>query len=293
MRGKPKDGSHCHSSNKHYQKRIVKVLVDSGCDGDLVFVSKDKSMLLPYSKMLVPQSWNNSNGIFQTKRKARVELSFFNYSDSKRYYSEHDEVKYNEDSKLQCDLILGSETMKEVGIVLDFRTKAITIDEITLPMRNINHLHGTSKVQMLKLNNSLAMEPKSTLDAAKCVTQILDAKYNKADLQSIVRDNCKHLSAEQQKKLLQLLMRYASLFNGTSGDWKTMPVFFQLKEGAKPYHGQAFPVPQVHREVLIKEIERLCKLGVLEQQQASEWALPSFIVPKKNKTVCFLSNFGK
>jgi hypothetical protein len=35
----------------------------------------------------------------------------------------------------------------------------------------------------------------------------------------------------------------------------------------------------------------LCKLGVLEQQQASEWAVPSFIVSKKNNAVCFLSNF--
>jgi hypothetical protein len=47
----------------------------------------------------------------------------------------------------------------------------------------------------LKLNNSLAMELKSTQDATKCATQILDAKYNKSDIQSIVRDNCKHLSA--------------------------------------------------------------------------------------------------
>jgi hypothetical protein len=26
-------------------------------------------------------------------------------------------------------------------------------------------------------------------------------------------------------------------------------------------------------------------------QPASEWALPSFIIPKKDKTVCFLNNF--
>jgi hypothetical protein len=32
-------------------------------------------------------------------------------------------------------------------------------------------------------------------------------------------------------------------------------------------------------------------LGVLELQQASEWDLPSFIVPKKNNTVRFHSNF--
>ncbi len=42
---------------------------------------------------------------------------------------------------------------------------------------------------------------------------------------------------------------------------------------------------------LIKEVERLIKLGVLERQSASEWASPSFIIPKKNRTVCFLSDF--
>ena len=36
---------------------------------------------------------------------------------------------------------------------------------------------------------------------------------------------------------------------------------------------------------------RLCQLGVLERQPASEWALPSFIIPKKDKTVRFLSDF--
>ncbi len=35
----------------------------------------------------------------------------------------------------------------------------------------------------------------------------------------------------------------------------------------------------------------MCKLGVLERQPASEWALPSFIIPKKDKTVRFLSDF--
>jgi hypothetical protein len=135
------------------------------------------------------------------------------------------------------------------------------------------------------------MEPQSTQDATKHVTQILDAKYQKADLQSIVTDKCKHLSANQQKKLLQLLTKYESLFDGTLGDWKTNPVSFQLKEGVSPYHGQAFPVPKVHKEIIKKEVERLCQLGVLERQPASEWASPSFIIPKKDKTIQFLSDF--
>ncbi len=67
----------------------------------------------------------------------------------------------------------------------------------------------------LKLNHSLAMEPHSTQNTTKCVMKILDTKYKKVDLQSIVRDNCKHLSANQQKKLLQLLKKYEMLFDGT------------------------------------------------------------------------------
>jgi hypothetical protein len=181
--------------------------------------------------------------------------------------------------------------MEEYNFVLDFKSKMITIDEIILPMRNIKNLQGASTLCALKLNHGLAMEPQSTQDATKHVTWILDAKYSKTDLQSVVRDNCKHLSANHQKKVLQLLKKYESLFDVTLGDSKTKPVSCQLKEGVSPYHGQAFPVPKIHKDTIIKEVERLCQLGVLERQPVSEWDLPLFIIPKKNRTVCFLSNF--
>jgi hypothetical protein len=215
----------------------VRVLLDSGSDGDLVFIVKDKPMLLPSSKRLVPQSWNTLNGMFQTKHKAEIELNFFEYSNSTRYLAEPDIVEYDKNNRPQYDLILGVKTMKKNGIILDFKDKMITVDEVKLPMRNINHLQGSSTLHALKLNHSLAMELHNTQDATKRVMRILDAKYKKADLQAIVRDNCKHLSANQQKKLLQLLKKYESLFDGTLGDWKTKPVSFQLKEGVSPYHG--------------------------------------------------------
>jgi hypothetical protein len=82
MRGRPKPGHHRQCSNKHYKQKLVWVLLDSGSDGNLVFVDKDKPMLLPSSKRLVPQSWNTLNGMFQTKRKAEIKLKFFEYSNS-------------------------------------------------------------------------------------------------------------------------------------------------------------------------------------------------------------------
>jgi hypothetical protein len=66
-------------------------------------------------------------------------------------------------------------------------------------------------------------------------------------------------------------MKHELLFDGTLGDWKIKPVSFQLRKGVSLYHGQAFPVPKIHKDTIIKEIERLCTLGVLERQPASEW----------------------
>jgi hypothetical protein len=237
MRGRPKHGHRRQRSNKHYKQKLVRVLLDSGSDGDLVFVDKDKPMLLPSSKRLVLQSWNTSNGMLQEKQKAEIELNFFEYSDSKRYLAEPDIVEYDKINKPQYDLILGVKTMKKYGIILDFKDNMITVDEVKLPMQNINYLQGSSTLRALRLNHSLAMEPQSIQDATTHVTRILDAKYQKADLQSIVRDNCKHLITNQQKKLLQLLKKYELLFDGTLGDWKTKPVSFQFKQGVSPYHG--------------------------------------------------------
>jgi hypothetical protein len=53
MRGRPKHSHHRQCSNKHYNQKLVRVLLDSGSDGDLIFVDKDKPMLLPSSKRLV------------------------------------------------------------------------------------------------------------------------------------------------------------------------------------------------------------------------------------------------
>jgi hypothetical protein len=58
MRGTPKHSHHRQRRNKHYKQKLVWVLLDSGSDGNLVFMYEDKSMLLPSSK-----SWFHSRGI--------------------------------------------------------------------------------------------------------------------------------------------------------------------------------------------------------------------------------------
>jgi hypothetical protein len=80
---------------------------------------------------------------------------------------------------------------------------------------------------------------------------------------------------------LKLLTEFEDLFYGIQGDRDTDPVSLKLKEGAKPYHGRPFLTPKAQK----KPKNRLRGLGVLKWQPESEWALPSFIVPKKNQTL--------
>jgi hypothetical protein len=185
------------------------------------------------------------------------------------------------------DLILGTNTLKELGIVLKFWTKEIDIDEIIFPMRDITKLSTRSKIEWAWMaNNSLVThEPKSTLEATQLAVKILDAKDEKADLKAVVTKCCGHLNNSDQEKLLKLHKEFEDLFDRTLGDWDTEPVSLKLKEGAKQYHSRPFPTPKVHQSTLRKEVKRLCKLGVLKWQSESEWASPSFIVPKQNQTV--------
>jgi hypothetical protein len=147
-------------------------------------------------------------------------------------------------------------------------------------MRNIAHLKLRPRItRALRENTCFAQEPISTRSATKHMVKIMDAKYEKTDLPAIIRENCSHLTATKQEKILSVQLKFEPLFNGTLGDWKLLPVFFELKEGMQPYHGRPYPIPH--------KIKWLCDIGVLEWQPSSRWPLPTFINPK-NIVQCVL-----
>jgi hypothetical protein len=86
-------------------------------------LTKANPCCCPLQKGFVSKLWNTSNGIFQTKHKAGIELNFFKYSNSKGGLVEPDIAEYGENNKPQYDLILGTKTMKEFGIILDLKAQ--------------------------------------------------------------------------------------------------------------------------------------------------------------------------
>jgi hypothetical protein len=162
---------------------------------------------------------------------SEVELSFVEYSASNKLHLHLELVEYPIGGPPPLyDLIIGKQTLNDIGAVLDFKEMTITIDEILLLMRNINNLQLKPSIsRALKVNSSFAQEPACTRNATKRIVEILDAKYDKVDLPSIVKNNCAHLSMPHCNLLLALLLKFEELFDCTLGDWKLLPVSFELK----------------------------------------------------------------
>jgi hypothetical protein len=100
------------SSKKVNKPKLIRVLLDSGSDGDLLFNSNRKGTpkCFPYSTRprLVPESWCTSNGTFYTEGKGKVEVQFFEYSHSKAVTVQPDIVEYDDNNKPAFDLIMGT-----------------------------------------------------------------------------------------------------------------------------------------------------------------------------------------
>jgi len=127
-------------------------------------------------------------------------------------------------------------------------------------------------------------------DAVHRVKRILDAKYEKADIEKICQEQAE-LDQKQQSQLAVLLRKYGALFDGQLGRWHGQEVKLELKEGAKPHHVRAYNIPRCHIQTLKAKVERLVKIGFLKKVNRSEWAAPTLIIPKKDGSVRFISDF--
>ena len=75
------------------------------------------------------------------------------------------------------------------------------------------------------------------------------------------------------------------------GKWEGKPYHIDLRDNVTPFHAKPFSIPKMYEHTLKMEVERLVKLGVLRKINNSEWAAPTFIIPKKDGSVRFISDF--
>jgi hypothetical protein len=121
-------------------------------------------------------------------------------------------------------------------------------------------------------------------------TKILHSKYETVDPEEVAQQQ-NHLTFIQKKQSGALLSKYTKLFSGKLGCYPHQKVKLELKDNLKPYSCQPYLVPRHHEQVFKDELKQLCDAGVLSPCGASEWLSPTFLIPKKDGRVGWITDF--
>jgi hypothetical protein len=106
--------------------------------------------------------------------------------------------------------------------------------------------------------------------------RITSNEYNDHNYRSMLL-KCTNLSVSQQDDLLELFARYSLLFYGTLGKIPNLKVHLELKPNSKPYCARAYKIPNHILEVVRKEVEELCQIGVTSSRYSFRMGRPMSI----------------
>ncbi len=254
----------------------LRALLDSGGSGSLVTAKFAKKLRLKKSGE-AKTVWTTPAGALKTTVKCRAQFMLPELHDNRLIEWDLHVTK----DLGTYDMIIGRDILQDLKIDIKFSTSTIEWDNSEIPLKD-------SDTQAK--DGFFVQDPQSVDDATDRLKHILDAKYEKADLEEIV-DAMDYLTPEERTSLQHLMNRYETLFDGSLGTWDKTQYKIDLKKGAEPYHARAFPIPRIHLNSLKTEVERLCKIGVLKKVNRSSWAAPTFIIPKKDGSVRFISDF--
>ncbi len=195
-----------------------------------------------------------------------------------------------DNNNVEYDIILGTNFLSKTGIKLNYSEGNMEWFDCSIPLRPPGGLDSKDFDAMEDMFHIQVEDKIFSEDWLECfATEILDAKYDKTDVAEVMKE-LTHLNAHQIADLLQVLQENNKMFNGTLGVYPYKKVHIDIDPNAKPVHSRPYPVPQIHLKTFKKELDHLVRIGVLAAQQEREWASPSFIIPKKDGRVRWISN---
>ena len=191
----------------------------------------------------------------------------------------------------QYDIILGRDVLS-YGFVLDHGTKQIIWDGLSIPMVSPKQSRTSNGRSMYVCTHYQCAASARSSYAAES-RKILDAKYDPVSPDDVIAV-CPLLNEQNKLQLKTLITKFRNLFSGKLGRYKKKAFTIQVRDPAtKPIFCKPYQVPQVHLQVFKKELDHLVQEHVLQRVQTSEWAFPTFIIPKKDGRVRLVSDFRR
>ena len=124
------------------------------------------------------------------------------------------------------------------------------------------------------------------------MVKILDSTYAKSYLEQVAA-KAAQMNAEEGTRLLRILQYFDNLFGVTLRDWDIDTVNIESNPDYKLFNCKYYKLPIINKENFLKELQRLVKIGVLTPVQQSQCDTPVFIIPNKDGTVRFITDYRR
>ena len=198
--------------------------------------------------------------------------------------------KHQEDSTY--DMILGLDFLCAVCIDILCRQKQLKWDEATIAFQPRDTYKEPQANLHARLIEAFAYgdEEDDPEGLGYKSTQIMEAKYEAIDTDELAQAQ-KQITPTQRTELAHLFRKFPQLFDGELHTYPHHQYHLDLQDGAKPVHSHPYGVPFTQRDAFKRELDHLVKIGVLERSGASQWASGTFIIPKKDGQVRWISDF--
>ena len=206
-------------------------------------------------------------------------------------------------------MILGRNLMNDLGIVLDFNNKSMVWDGSTVTMHGYDqnqepttlatnllldildsHLEANDSFLLLDKPSDVNYQEKDVGPSGYKTKTIHTSLYDPSNLQDIM-DKCVYLLPSQHEQLYSLLNQFKNLFDGRLKTFKGPPIHLELIKNPVPVRRRPCTIPTSHLAFFKDELSRLLSIGVVEKAQCSEWIAGTFIVPKKDGCVRWITDF--
>ena len=249
-------------------------LLDTGSTHNLI--SKD---LVTRHKLVTKKDngiWSTNNGNFATNKLAVArDISLPQFTTKRRIKSAELSINPNQGQRYKA--IFGMSFLLENGI--DF---ILSKGEIQWQGIGIKLDDCQEEIDNKGLNEQRKGELKEN-------------KYKKYSAKEITNHtNQKHLTSKQKELLEGILTKFENIFEGRPGTFRDLEVSFDLKENIKPFYGRPYPVPEAHKKIFKGALDEMIENGILEKTyEDTDWASPTFGVPKKNNAIRIVSDFRR
>ena len=264
-------------------RRVLKVLLDSGGTHTLI-----NSQVLPKGANPVTVSGGRRTfttvaGKYTSSRVVNMkELVMPEFDKTRRI----DDIQaFVFDTPSSYDVILGQDFLSKTGMKFNFENGSIKWIDRTIMMKDRNYWNS-------RTNWYMALEELDEFEDEEEEEDhyMLDAKYEEKDPAQVAQEQ-KHLTQKERDSLQKVLENFTTIFDGTLGHYPHRKIHLEVDPNAIPYHAKPYAVPKLNEEAFKKELQHLVNIGVLRKCGPTEWAAPTFITPKKDNRVRWVSDF--